>query len=99
MQFKVTGTSKSTGARMVLEFEAESKAQAERKAMQQGMNVTRAENVSDGEPDKSYPTGADKRIAKGGSLMGKLVALLILIGIIYAACHFWPQIQALVSKK
>ena len=98
MQFKVTGTSKTTGARMVLEFEAESKAQAERKAMQQGMNVTRAENISDGEPPKSYPTGADRR-ARGGSLTGKLLALLILVGIIYGVYHFWPQIQALISRK
>jgi hypothetical protein len=98
MKFKVTGTSKSTGARMILEFEAESKAQAERKALQQGMNVTRAENISDGEPPKSYPTGADRR-AKKGSAVGNIVALIVLAGIVYGIWHFWPQIHALIPNK
>jgi hypothetical protein len=100
MKFKVTGTSKSTGARMTLEFEAESKGAAERKAMQQGMNVTRAENISEGEMPKSYPTGADQRRAKsGGSLVGKLMTFIILAAIALSVWHFWPQIMQLVSKK
>jgi hypothetical protein len=99
MKFKVTGTSKSTGARMALEFEAESKAQAERKAAQQGMNVTRAENVSDGEAPKSFPTGADQRPARKGSTVGTLLAVAVLAAIVYAIYHFWPQIQALLPKR
>ena len=99
MKFKVTGTSKSTAARMTLEFEAESKAQAERKAMQQGMNVTRVENISDGETSKSFPTGADQRGPKKGSALGTLMALAILAGILYALYYFWPQIHALIPQK
>ena len=48
MRFKVSGANKETGARMVLEFEAESKGAAERKAMQQGMSVNRVEDISEG---------------------------------------------------
>jgi hypothetical protein len=100
MKFKVTGTSKSTGARMTLEFEAQSKAQAERKAMQQGMNVTRAEDISDGEMPKSFPTGADRRGARsGGSLAGKFFALIILAAIALAIRHFWPQLSQWIGRK
>ena len=99
MKFKVVGTSKATGARMTLEFEAESKAQAERRAMQQGMNVTRAENISEGETPKSYPTGADRRSPRKGSAGGTLFALLVLAGIVYVSYHFWPQLYHLVLGK
>ena len=50
MKFKVIGSSRETGARMTLEFEAESKAAAERKATQSGMSVNRVEDITDGYP-------------------------------------------------
>ena len=45
MKFQVIGASRDTGARMTLEFEAESKAAAERKAAQQGMEVRSVREV------------------------------------------------------
>ena len=49
MKFKVIGSNRDTGARMVLEFEAESKAAAERKATQSGMNVNSVQDISGGD--------------------------------------------------
>ena len=48
MKFKVIGSSREKAARMTLEFEAESKAAAERKATQSGMSVNRVEDITDG---------------------------------------------------
>ena len=48
MRFRVVGANRQTNARMILEFEAESKAAAERKATQAGMSVTRVEDITDG---------------------------------------------------
>jgi hypothetical protein len=78
MLYKVSGSNKDTGARMTLEFQAESKAAAERKANQSGMNVLRVEDVTDGESAKAYQSTGRK---KGGGGMMKLIILIILIAV------------------
>jgi hypothetical protein len=90
MKFVVVGQNRSTGARMSMEFEAESKAAAERKATQAGMSVNRVEDITDGYVGKAHDPRPRKR--HGGS--GGLLRLLIVLAILAAAAYFlWPRIQ------
>lgn len=102
MKFKVTGSNKDTGARMVLEFEAESKAAAERKALQQGMSVNRVQELSEHEAE--IERQASIREAHRGepiqkSKLPSLITLLLVLAIIAAILYFvWPRIQAIIGK-
>jgi hypothetical protein len=86
MKFQVIGSNRSTGARMVLEFEAESRAAAERKANQQGMAVNRVVDISDGYVGiASDPNpNAGRRRGKGG-----MIKYVILLAIIAAAVWYF----------
>jgi len=79
MRFKVTGQNKDTGARQTLEFEAESKAAAERKALQSGMTVNKVENITDGEPAHTGITPGGGSRSVGGGMFKKLIVLAIAI--------------------
>lgn len=83
MKFKVIGQNRDTGARQVLEFEAESKAAAERKALQSGMNVNRVEDITDGEVSHAGVTPGGRRRSGGGGGFKKLVILAIVLGAAY----------------
>lgn len=102
MQFKVTGTNRDTGARMVLEFEAESRAGAERKAIQQGMNVNRVQELSEHEAEMERQA---KRDAHRGEPLQKsklpgLITLLLVLAIIAAVVYFvWPKITSIMNAK
>jgi hypothetical protein len=87
MKFQVIGQNRDTGARMTLEFEAESKAAAERKATTQGMSVNRVVDITDGHPPTSYTRPAMRR--SGGNL--KLILILIIVAA--AVYYFWPTIS------
>ncbi len=76
MKFRVIGSSKETGARMTLEFEAQSKAAAQKKAQQAGMAVNRVEIFSDLEPEATPPPA---RSAGSGWII-KIILLLVLVG-------------------
>jgi hypothetical protein len=78
MKFRVIGSSKETGARMTLEFEAQSKAAAERKAQQAGMAVNRVENLSVLDAETFVPT------VRSG-VGGRLIKIIVLIGLVAAA--------------
>jgi len=91
MKFKVIGASRETGARMTLEFEAESKAAAERKATQTGMSVNRVEDITDGAVAHAMDPRISRRRSGGGGR--KLFFLLIIVIAAAAVWHFWPQIQ------
>ena len=78
MKFRVIGSSKETGARMTLEFEALSKAAAERKAQQAGMAVNRVEVFS--ELGEEAPAPVSRSRGKGW-----LVKLVLLVAIAAAA--------------
>ena len=83
MKFKVSGANRDTGARMTLEFEADSKGAAERKATQSGMEVHRVENLSEG-----TERADDAEAHRGGEgSFGLALRFLILVGIAVAA--FW----------
>ncbi|HSZ59846.1 MAG TPA: hypothetical protein VK797_29660 [Tepidisphaeraceae bacterium] len=95
MKYQIIGSNRDTGARMMLEFEAESKAAAERKATQAGMSVSRVIDVSDGYPAYSGEGRTSPRRSGGG---GKLLLLVLLIVIAVAAWHFWPQINRMIHR-
>jgi hypothetical protein len=93
MKYKVLGANRDTGARMVLEFEAESKAAAERKATQSGMSVNRVEDITDGDVGHTgIVTGTSERRRAG---MHPVLKLIILIAIVAALWLFvWPMVRA-----
>jgi hypothetical protein len=100
MKFLCTGVNRETGARMTLEFEAVSKAAAERKATQSGMEVLHAHEVHAadqiaGERAPSHrgehPSGTGRR----GKLL-LLVGLLVLLAL--AAAYFWPRLISFLHR-
>jgi hypothetical protein len=81
MKFRVIGSSRKTGARMTLEFEAPSRAAAERKAQHAGMAVNRIETFGETGDEKPVPI-----IRPGGhGLLLKMVAFLA----IAAGAYYW----------
>ena len=95
MKFRVIGSSRETGARMSLEFEAESKAAAERKATQTGMSVTRVEDISDGYVAHATAPRAARRRGGGG---GKATLFLLLVLIAAALWYFWPHVRQMIHR-
>ncbi len=97
MRFHVTGQNKDTGARMSLEFEADSKAAAQRKATSAGMKVHRVEIAGQSiGPDSGIIPGG-----RGGKKLGihPLLRLLIsALGIAVLAYLLWPKLKPLVQK-
>jgi hypothetical protein len=95
MKYRVIGQNRDTGARATLEFEAESKAAAERKATQQGLTVNRVEDITSGEPSRrhvDYTTEHKRR----KSMLPRLVFGVIVIAIIVAVM-FWDRLRGLVG--
>jgi hypothetical protein len=91
MKFQVIGQNRDTGARMTLEFEAESKGAAERKANNQGMAVHRVVDITDGHPPMSHdpnPRAGAAHHAGGGRL--KLILIVAIIAVL--VWYFYPTI-------
>ena len=84
MKYKVTGAHRGTGARMTLEFEADSKAAAERKATQAGMEVHRVADAEGGIIDPGAALGTGGR--RTG--MHPVVKLIVLIAALAALWFF-----------
>ena len=96
MKYRVIGSNRDTGARQILEFEAESKAAAERKAMQSGMTVNRIEDITDGAPAHAIEVGSTTRRATG---MHPVVKLVIVLAVLAAAYYFvWPQVRTVFGR-
>ena len=110
MKYVVVGQNRDTGARMSLEFEAESKGAAERKAGQAGMSVRHVTEVTDpvagsaadGPALQAQPAASPAReyrpvrASRGG---GGLIRLLLLVVIVAAlAWYFWPQIRSFLPR-
>jgi hypothetical protein len=89
MKYRVIGQNRDTGARMTLEFQSESKASAERKAMQQGMTVNRVLDITDGEPPLAYQ---DKR----GPKTSRAGWMILLAVVIVAIWYLWPRIKGML---
>ena len=102
MKFKVTGSNRDTGARMTLEFDAESRAAAERKALQSGMNVNHVQVITFGDDQSEEPPpsatrrGEDvARAGAGAKLLAMVVFLIVAAGIVW---FFWGRISALLGR-
>jgi hypothetical protein len=99
MKFRVVGQNRDTGARMALEFEAESKAAAERKAAQAGMSVHHVNDITDGH---AGGTGAGVNPAYRGPVRGARLPLvrivLVLVILAAVAWYFWPQISRMLHR-
>lgn len=97
MKYRVIGSNKDTGARMILEMEADSKAAAERKAIQAGMYVTRVEDAALVREDMGSTRPVVSRRRSGGmSWLVEIIVIAVIAGLVY---HYWPQIMALIGKK
>jgi hypothetical protein len=89
MKYHVVGQNRDTGARMSLEFEAESKSAAERKATQQGMSVHHVEDVTDGYPGHSAAPNlrSGRRKSRGSRL--PLFVIGVALGALIWYYHGW----------
>ena len=97
MKYVVVGQNRETGARMSLEFEAESKAAAERKAAKSGMSVHHVTDVTDGHVATADAPRAVRRVRRSGG--GGMVGFLLLVLILAAAAWFlWPRIQDMLGR-
>ena len=102
MMFRVLGYSKENAAKVTLEIEAQSKAEAERKALRQNIEITRIELASEASArEASAPRPVPGRSSSRGSSGGltKLLFLLVLVALAVGAYLYWPQLMALVGKK
>jgi len=94
MLYKLTGTNRETGARMILEFDASNRAAAERKAVQSGMaEVLHCEHVrgADDEPQAERRTHRGEFQPRGaGRLIGWAVVLVILVVVFVM---LWPRLR------
>jgi hypothetical protein len=90
MLYRITGSNRDTGARMILELHAESKAAAERKALQQGMNVNHVLDITDGDPGLPPPAarGAGAYRGRSGSKLRRLVMVIVILAIVYAIWRY-----------
>jgi hypothetical protein len=96
MKFMVVGQNRDTGARMQLEFEAESKAAAERKAAQSGMSVHHVTDVSDGYAGGTAVNAAYRGPVRMGG--GKLARLILLVIIVAVAWYLWTHRHTLMHR-
>ena len=90
MRYHVTGTNHANGARMSLDLEAGSKAAAERKAQNAGMDVQHVQPMKDDEPH-AHSTHRGEDDGSGSGLWIK--AAVIVIVMIVAAYFAWPMIR------
>lgn len=89
MKYRVTGQNRDTGARMLLEFEADSKAGAERKASQSGMYVTAIQAV--GGPSE-VDAGSDYTTQRSRSRRMRLWPGVLLVIVLILAYVYWDRI-------
>jgi hypothetical protein len=107
MQFRVIGHRRDNAARVTLEFEAESKAAAERDALKQDIEIVRVELVQGGNPP-AVPSQPPPRPAVGTvrthtpqptrRRIPLAPLLLLLLAAAAAAWYFWPTLQPLIPR-
>jgi hypothetical protein len=97
MKYRITGQNRQTGARMQLEFEAESKALAERKANGQGMDVHRVEDITDGAPPKAHDPHARAGTMRYTSRFKFVPMVVIVVAIAAVAFYFKDSLLHLIG--
>jgi hypothetical protein len=92
MKYHVTGVNHDTGARMTLDLEAASKADAERKATKSGMEVQHVHEIhdTDSQPAQAHATHRGEDAGEAGALI-KLIVILALIALV--AYFLWGKIR------
>jgi hypothetical protein len=100
MKFRVTGSNRDTAARMTLEFEAENRAAAERKAVQSGMVVNHIQDITEPEDaEQPHPhathRGEPINTGAGSKMLAMLIFLIVAAAIVW---FFWPKIRALIGR-
>jgi hypothetical protein len=96
MKFMVVGQNRDTGARMQLEFEAESKAAAERKATQAGMSVHHVTDVSNGHAGGTGVSPAYRGPVRTGG--GRLVRFVLLVVLLAVAWYLWTHRHMFIHR-
>ncbi len=94
MIYRVLAHSRDNGQRMTLELNAKSKADAERQAQRQNLQIIRIEAASpeDAPPEKEWTPVAPRRAFK---IPWLLLFLLLATGAIY---YFWPILSDLAHR-
>jgi hypothetical protein len=86
MKYKVNGTNRETGARMILEFEAPNRAMAERKATHAGMGeVLHCQEVADPNSlrvESHSHRGEFEPPRRRGTLVAALIGVILILAII-----------------
>lgn len=95
MKFKVTGQNRLNGARMVLEMEAASKGEAQRKAEQSGMTVGHCE-VIDATGQVQTSAGGQRRSSPG--LVARIIPAAVAAVIAYLVVTNWSTIMKWVGR-
>lgn len=96
MRFHVTGTNHSSGARMSLDLQAESKAAAQRKANNAGMDVQHIQPIDDYSAGSAngHSSHRGEDFDSGGGLWIKLAVIVAIMGV--AGYFAWPMIRSLL---
>jgi hypothetical protein len=100
MKFRIVGTNLKTGARVVMDVDAQNRAAAERAATQAGTEVLHVEQVRD--PTAEDLLRPDRRGEHRGEHHPKsrigLWVLLILLGVAIAAgIWLWPRLRGMME--
>jgi hypothetical protein len=91
MKYHVTGVNHDTGARMTLDFEASSKADAERKAVKAGMDVQHAHEIHE---DDAHPQAHATHRGEDAGETGALIKLIVILALLALAVYFlWGKIR------
>jgi hypothetical protein len=97
MHYHITGTNHNTGARMTLQIEAGSKAAAEKKAQNTGMDVQHVQEIAGGDAQ----SGQERHNRRGEfpRTSGSLLKLLIFAAVVAAIAYFaWPKIRSVLHS-
>ncbi len=95
MLFKATGQNSQTGARMVLEIEANSKGAAEHKAEQAGMYVTHCAPADSPSERRDRRPAVEQETTRAGRKL--FISIAVLLILLIAAWLLWPQLRAWID--
>ena len=96
MRYHVTGIDHAKGSHMTLDIDAPSKAAAEKRAQQAGMDVQHIQDASN--HDEAHAR-ATHRGEDDGTRFGWMVKVLVVLAIVVIGIAFaWPKIHAAIGR-